>query len=204
MTMFEMESSPARAARTTAVLSEIDAALVAQIVVAWAGESGEYKRLGWWSSDLVSEYGGRDLFKRLLPHTQLWAVLQGAREAARRRDAELRRQNHDADRVLSLFSLGFELDERLEERLQELKRAGRAPADALPGLAAGGLELDWSRDSFLEWVRSHGEPAVATTSVGRRLKREAPTRLDHLTHALVSALAPLADTYPLPYFTRPA
>ena len=66
---------------------EIDYALTAQLVVGWAGESGEQKRLGWWRSDLVSPYGGMDLFKSLLPSTWEWAVLQGARETARRREA---------------------------------------------------------------------------------------------------------------------
>lgn len=112
MSMFEAETSPTRAARVPIPMSEIDRALTAQFVVAWAGESGEEKRLGWWRSDLVSEFGGKDLFRRLLPSTWAWAVLQGAREAARRKDAELRRQDHDPDRILSLFSLGFELDER--------------------------------------------------------------------------------------------
>ena len=50
-------------------MSEIDRLLTVQIAVAWAGESGEKPRLRWWKSDLVSEFGGQDLFKRLLPHT---------------------------------------------------------------------------------------------------------------------------------------
>jgi hypothetical protein len=74
--------------RTLIPMSEIDRALTAQFVVAWAGEGGEEKRLGWWRSDLVSEFGGKDLFRRLLPKTWAWAVLQAVREAARRKDAE--------------------------------------------------------------------------------------------------------------------
>src|SRR5262245_30337709 len=117
MSLFEVDPSPKPTPRAPVPVSEIDHALTAQLVVAWAGEGGEEKRLGWWRSDLVSEFGGRDLFRRLLPSTWPWAVLQGAREAARRRDAELRRQDHDPDRILSLFNLGFELNERIEERL---------------------------------------------------------------------------------------
>ena len=116
-------------------MSDIDMALTSQLVVAWAGETGEERRLGWWRSDLASEYGGEDLFRRLLPSTWRWAALQGAREAARRVDAELRRRDHEPDRIVSLFSLGFELDERIEERLADLKRSGRTPDEALPGLA---------------------------------------------------------------------
>ena len=62
--------------------STLDQFLTRQVAVAWAGESGESgERLGWWRSDLVSEFGGEDLFRRLLPTTWLWAVLQAVREA---------------------------------------------------------------------------------------------------------------------------
>lgn len=88
------------------LVSEIDLILTAQLTVAWAGEKGEEKRLGWWQTDLVSEFGGQDLFKQMMPHTWEWAVLQAAREAARRCDAELRHRDHDPDRILSLFNLG--------------------------------------------------------------------------------------------------
>ena len=83
--MFEVESPSASPDLSPIPMSELDAALTAQLVVAWAGEGGEEKRLGWWRCDLVSEFGGQDLFQRLLPSTWTWAVLQGAREAARRR-----------------------------------------------------------------------------------------------------------------------
>ena len=64
--------------------SVLDKILASQIVVAWAGESGEEEpRLGWWKTDLKSEFGGEDLFRRLLPNTSEWAVLQAIREAAR-------------------------------------------------------------------------------------------------------------------------
>ena len=199
--MFELESSPTHTARALIPLSEIDHALTAQLVVAWAGETGEEKRLGWWRSDLVSEFGGKDLFRRLLPNTGEWAVLQGAREAARRKDAELRRQDHDPDRIVSLFCFGFELDERIDERLQDLKRSGRAPQEALPGLA-GSIELVWNRDRFLDWVRGHGETETTATPIGRRVKGDLPTNLDELVRRLAGALAPLADNYPLPALQR--
>ena len=203
MSMFEMEASPARTPRSPIPMSDIDHALTTQLVVAWAGETGEEKRLGWWRSDLVSEYGGKDLFRRLLPSTGEWAVLQGAREAARRKDAEIRRKDHDPDRILSLFSFGFELDERIEERLQDLKRSGRAPQQALPGLT-GSIELVWNRDRFLDWVRGHGDAETTATPIGRRVKGQLPTYLDQLVRRLVGALAPLADNYPLPHFKREA
>jgi hypothetical protein len=39
---------------------DLDLALTAQIIVTWAGEGGEEPWLGWWPTDLVSEYGSND------------------------------------------------------------------------------------------------------------------------------------------------
>jgi hypothetical protein len=181
-------------------ISDIDVALTSQFVVAWAGEAGEERRLGWWRSDLVSEYGGEDLFRRLLPRTWRWAALQSAREAARRKDAELRHQDHDPDRIMSLFSLGFELDERVEERLQNLKRSGLAPDRALPGLAI--VNEGWHRDGFWDWVTSFGEVDTTASPVGRRLKGGPPATLETLVRKLVAGLAPGVEDYPLPHFRR--
>lgn len=180
--------------------SDLDLALTAQMVVAWAGEAGEEKRLGWWRSDFVSEYGGEDLFRRLLPATWAWATLQGARETARRKDAEMRRQHHDADRVLSLYSFGFEVDERIEERLQDLKRSGESPEKALPGLSV--IKQEWKREHFEAWVRGHGEVDIADEPIGRRIKGNLPGALDQQVRRLVAGLAPLAESYPLPHFRR--
>lgn len=116
--------------------SSLDAILTLQLAVAWAGEGGEEPRLGWWRTDLASEFGGEDLFRRLLPHSWRWAALEAVREAARRHDASLRSEAHDADAIYSLYRFGFETDERLDERLAELKRGSDSPARALVGLAA--------------------------------------------------------------------
>lgn len=202
MKLFEVETKLNRSERAPVLMSDIDMALTSQLVVAWAGESGEDSRLGWWRCDLVSEFGGEDLFRRLLPRTWQWAVLQGAREAARRRDTELRRRDDDPDRIVSLFSLGFELDERVEERLQDLKHSGRAPYEALPGLAV--MRDGWQRDQFWDWVAGHGHVDTASSAVGRRLRGSLPTAVDQLVRKLVAALAPAAETYPLPHFRRAA
>ena len=206
MSMFELDTSQKRVTRAPIPMSEIDHTLTAQFIVAWAGETGEtggQKRLGWWRSDLVSEFGGRDLFRRLLPSTGEWAVLQGAREAARRKDAELRARDNDPDRILSLFSFGFEMDERIDERLQDLKRSGGAPQEALPGLV-GSIETVWNCDRFLDWIQGHGEAETTATPVGRRVKGDSSASLDSVVRRLVAALAPLADNYPLPHFKREA
>lgn len=199
--MSDVDQAPPRSARAPIPLSLLDAALTAQIVLAWAGEGGDEPRLGWWRSDFVSEFGGIDFFKRLLPHTWAWAVLQGAREAARRKDAELRAQANDPDAVVTLFSLGAELDERIEERFQDLKRSGVMPQEALSGLKEA-IQDTWSRPNFESWVTAHGEADYSVAPIGRLLKGEPPPGLDELVKRLVAALAPLPDAYPLPHFRR--
>lgn len=182
-------------------ISEVDFLLTAQLAVAWAGEGGEEPRLGWWRSDLVSEFGGEDLFKRLLPGTWQWAALQGARAAAIRRDRELRAHDHDPDRVLSLFGLGFETDERVDERLQQLKRSGQDPATALPGLSDA-ITSTWEATRFADWVIGHGETEFVASPVGRWIKGSPTGTLDLLVRRLVSALYPFSDEYPLPHYRR--
>jgi len=188
--------------RAPVPVSEIDYALTAQIIVAWAGEHGEDKtpaRLGWWISQLLFEYGGRYAFGRLTSQTAPWAVLQAVRELARRADEVLRAQESDPDHILSLFSLGFELDERLDERLQDLKRSGRAPEVALPGLAEfiGGA---WSRGAFETWAGSFGPVDFAAVPVGRRIKAAQPATLEQTIGLLLAGLLPLSASYPMPHF----
>ncbi|HUE95380.1 MAG TPA: BREX-6 system BrxE protein, partial [Longimicrobiaceae bacterium] len=175
--------------------------LTAQIAVAWAGEEGDEPRLAWWRTDLASEFGGEDLFRRVLPDTWEWAVLQAVREAARRHDAELRRQDHAADGILSLYSLGFELDERVEERLQDLKRSRTPPRVALAVLAelmGGG----WDRGRFQDWIAAQGEVSYVPAPVGRRIRNYPPSDLRQQTRLFVAALAPLPAEYPLPHFRQ--
>ncbi len=200
--LFEQETPKPKAARVAVLESDLKLVLTAQLVVAWAGEGGEEPRMGWWRSDMVSEFGGQDLFERLLPTTWSWATLQAAREAARRKDVDLKSKDHDPDAVVSLFSLGFEIDERLQELLLELKAAGRAPADALPGLSI--ISDSWSRDEFSLWVDglAKGEQATTTTSIGRRVSASSKDSLETQVRRLVGGLAPLTDAYPLPHFRR--
>lgn len=184
--------------------SELDLLLASQVAVAWAGENGmggDERRLGWWRSDLVSEYGGQDLFKRLLPHTWRWGMLQGVREVARRRDAQLRGQDHDPDRIVSLYRLGFEIDERVEQRWQDLKRSGKSPLEALPALREL-LDEPWDSDRFGDWIQGHGEANFVKTPIGCRLRGAEPPSLDATVRSLVAGLWPLADEYPLPHYRR--
>ena len=181
--------------------STLDQILTAQLIVAWAGESGEEPRLKWWRTDLVSEFGGEDLFQRLLPHTWRWAVLQGAREAARRHDAAMRSKAHDPDQLITLFRFGFAIDERLDERFQDLKTAGREPNKALPNLGEI-IGADWNREAFASWIQAHRAANAVAAPAGRRLKGAMPDSLELATEHLVAALAPLADAYPLPHYRK--
>jgi hypothetical protein len=183
--------------------SEIDQVLTAQFAVAWAGEGGEAPRLGWWRTDLVSEFGGKDLFQRLLPHTWEWAVLQGAREAARRHDASLRAKDHSPDSLVSLYGLGFEFDEKAEERLQDLKRGGTSPSDALPGLNDV-LVAEWDVNRFEDWVAGHGTVTHSTKPLGRLVKGPLPSTPFDTVRRLIAALTPLSSEYPIPHYRQSA
>ena len=186
--------------------STLDHILTAQLIVAWAGESGDPPRLGWWRSDLTSEFGGEDLFRRLLPHTWPWATLQAAREVARYHDTKMRQQASHADHVITLFALGWELDEHLDERLAKLKRGAAAPRQALPGLApvldAADGESDVQR--FERWLAGHGSSKTTVTPAGRRIAGDPPGDPVVLADQLIAALAPMGSSYPMPHFVRRA
>ena len=194
-----MSNSAPAANQTETPLSEIDKLLTAQIVIAWAGEGGEEKRMNWWRSDLISEFGGEDLFKRMLPNTWQWSLLQAVREVARQHDRKLRGNDHDADSIVSLYRLGFTLDERLDDRLAELKRLGAEPKVALPGLNDVVVET-WDKGSFEDWIQGHGKVEHVAAPLGRRIRGTVPKSLDLLTNHLIAGCSPLSDDYPMPHF----
>jgi len=183
--------------------SALDHILLAQLFVAWAGEAGEAPRLGWWRTDLASEYGGEDLFRRLLPNSWPWAVLQAAREAARRHDAAGRGKDADPDRLISLYRLGYELDERIDERLRDLKDSSKPPTLALPALREL-ITPEWNPTAFTDWVQAHRAPEAVAAPAGRRIKGTPPDSVELLVDHLVGALAPIGADYPLPHYRRSA
>lgn len=189
------------------LVAEIDALLSAQLIVAWAGESGasedpSTKRLGWWRTDLVGE-GAEYELQELLPNTWRWVMFQSVREAARLRDAAVRSKDHDPDRLLTLFSLGFAIDEKVDERLHRLKLAGTDPAEAFPTL--GKMVADqWASDAFQQWAGSFGKESFTNVPAGRRLKGKPPENLGVLTSRLVAGLSPVSDIYPMPHFKKDA
>lgn len=204
MSRIDLEDADSISATAPIPRADVDLALTAQLIVAWAGEAAdqdERPRLRWWRSNLCVEDGGEDLFRRLLPSTWRWATLRAVREAARRQDAEQRRAEHDADRILSLFHLGFSVDERLDERLAELQRAGRPPTESLPGLAL--IDAGWSAAAFSDWVEGHGRVEVDPSPVGRRLRGAVAADLALRVRKLVAALAPIGPNYPLPHLRQP-
>jgi AcrR family transcriptional regulator len=182
-------------------VSTVDSILAVQLTVAWAGESRETtKRLGWWHTDLIDSTGGGDFLARLLPRTHAWASLEAVREAARRADDAARRGMADPDQVRTLYFLGFDLDERLAERLAELKRGGQPPASALPFPVA--LDAPFTSEKLTEALAlgAGRAPAYDVVPGGRHLKGAAPAAPELLVQNLAAALLPLAERYPTPFY----
>ena len=176
----------------------LDATLAIQVLVAWAGEGrSQPARLGWWDTDLVDEAGGGDLLARLLPKTHRWAALEAVREAARRVDARARSRMATPDRMRTIFFLGFEVDEQLNDRLASWKRSERRPEEVLPLALALGSEF--SKDALVEVLR---DPAVAFGVVpgGRQLKGARPDSPELMVRNLAAGLVPVAEQYPLPFY----
>lgn len=176
----------------------LDNILAVQLAVAWAGESQDTGRLGWWPTDLTDSTGGGDFVARLLPRTHAWASLEAVREAARRVDEKARQALADPDHLRTLYFLGFDLDERLAERLAEHKRGAATPADALPlplRLAA------FDKDAFATALGGSGKAnAFSVVPGGRQIKGEPPVDPDALVRTLAAALVPLSDRYPMPFY----
>jgi hypothetical protein len=179
----------------------LDAVLAVQLTIAWAGEGRcSPPRLNWWGTDLVDESGGGDFLKRLLPQTHAWAALEAVREAARRVDERARGTMAHPDRMRTLFFLGFEIDEQVDDRLAALKRQGSAPAVSLPLPLQ--LTADFSPEALVGALRGlqSGDAPFEVVPGGRQLKGERPEGPEALVRRLAAALVPLADQYPLPFF----
>lgn len=177
----------------------LDALLTLQLAVAWAGEAdSDPGRLAWWRTAMIDEHGGLDLFERLTPSTYRWVVLEAVRQAAQRVDARSRAETADADQLVSLFRLGFALDERLDDRLAELKRSGQEPSEALPELAR--ITQAFDRAAFAGWLASFSGGDHTQTPSGRRLKATLPASPIDAAHALCAALDVASKSYPAPYY----
>lgn len=179
----------------------LDTILAVQLLLAWAGEGRcEPRRLGWWDTDLIDEAGGGDLFARLMPRTHAWASLEAAREAARRTDAKARSKMADPDKMRTLFFLGFDVDEQLDDRLAALKRDEPSPQTALSLLTT--LSGPFQKEKLASLLRRDAGEQVVFDVVpgGRQIKGPRPTTPDSLVRRLAVALVPFAEQYPLPFY----
>ncbi len=177
--------------------AQLDELLALQLAVAWAGEAaGDPARLGWWKSDLVDPEGGGDLFTRLVPRTAAWASLILVRDAASRVDAAAREQSGLGERALTLFHLGFSLDEPLSDRLAFHRQQLRSPSQVFgEGYFVGS---PWSKAAFEALLERLGKPKVEVTPGGRCVAAPGARGLE-LARLLAAALLPLSAKYPLPY-----
>jgi hypothetical protein len=179
---------------------ELDSILALQFMVAWAGEkSADPERLKWWDTDILDERGGGDFMARLFPKTAQWAGPKLVRRAATVVDARARARSR-AKGIWTLFFLGFELDEELDERIAYHRNAMHVPRDVF---GAQWLPDRWSLPAFESWLRDLcSPPEVQIDTVGRRLNTMTTGPLQVAT-ALVAALLPIAPLYPMPYMHRP-
>ncbi|MCP4655877.1 MAG: BREX-6 system BrxE protein [bacterium] len=178
--------------------ADLDAILALQLMVAWAGEAqSQPPRLGWWRTDLVDRDGGAGLLFDLLPRTWRWASLQATRKAATRVDQRARQQMARSDRVRTLFHWGFQVDEKLDERLRVHKQALVDPDDVLPFPLRLGDAFD--RDGFSAVISAFGDVEARVVPDGRELL-EVPDAPVEIARALTAALLPLARTWPAPFY----
>ena len=179
----------------------LDDILSIQFLVAWAGEGGKgAERLGWWDTDLVDKYGGGDFMKRLVPRTHAWAGLQAVREAARRKDREIRSQAADPDRIRSLFYLGHQVDRQLDDRLSELKQQEEEPSRLLSLLEV--IDAEFDADEMAETLGLMGDINIEQTPGGRRVRGDMPDNLRATIRNLAAALVPFVEHYPQPHYRR--
>lgn len=180
-------------------LDALDEILTWQLLVAWAGERAaeDSPRLGWWKTDLTDPDGGGDFLARLLPITHRWAGLRGAREAARRTELRMIRLLGGAGRVQTLFWLDRTTDEAIEERIDMLAVQSKlAPEDALrwPFSLNG-----WDRAAFEQAIASAGASTATAVAGGREVRVVPSASLVERARALVGALVPLTEHYPMPF-----
>ena len=190
--------------------STLDEILSWQVLIAWAGEAlCEPARLGWWRTDLVDEYGGGDLLRRLLPETYRWAALEAMREAAIRTDTQKRQRLARADEANTLFCWGFEIDEQLPDQWAALKPSREAPENALDFMIALAPETDviastdFARErleNVLADACASGRVEYKVVSEGRTIQQAAGQSLHIRVQRLVNALLPLIDDYPMPFY----
>jgi hypothetical protein len=99
----------------------------------------------------------------------------------------------------SLFHFGFALDERLDARLAELRRAGTPPREALGGALPVRERFD--RTAFTAWLEGLAPKVSIEVVPGGRKLRGQPSSPVEASRKLAGALLPLGPAYPLPFFS---
>ncbi|MBV6626174.1 MAG: BREX-6 system BrxE protein [Rivularia sp. (in: Bacteria)] len=179
----------------------LDKILALQIMIAWAGEGAcEPKRLDWWRTDLIDEYGGGDLFARLLPKTCKWASLEAVRQAAIEVDRRKRQEMVQPDEVRTIFFWGYDVDEQLNERLAFHKSSGEEPNCALSDISVNIFETSnqpFSREEFEEVIRIPNQKVeVVIVPNGREIVGDMLQGLEESAKKLAAALLPVVESYP--------
>jgi hypothetical protein len=179
----------------------LDRILALQIMVAWAGEGAcDPKRLDWWRTDLIDEYGGGDLFARLLPKTAKWASLEAVRLAAIQVDRRKRLEMAQPDGVRTLFFWGYDVNEQLRERLGFYKSSGENPLNALAEYISLDIYKPFLQDEFTEAIRLHHKVDFKVVPHGREIVGDMLQAVDENAKKLAAALLPLAESYPMPFY----
>ena len=175
-------------------LDLLDMILDWQMTIAWAGEANcEPSRLGWWRTDLIDDLGGGDLLARLLPRTKVYAVWESAREAAIATDRRTRQRMANPDKLRTIFFWGFDLDEKLHDRLAARKR--RSENLKLPITWENGFD----REAIAKQIGDRcGESKYEIVAGGREIHRNGTDASSLLS--LVAALVPFDQNYPMPFY----
>ncbi|MBW4670330.1 MAG: BREX-6 system BrxE protein [Cyanomargarita calcarea GSE-NOS-MK-12-04C] len=177
----------------------LDKILALQIMVAWGGEGAcEPKRLDWWRTDLIDEYGGGDLFARLLPKTSKWASLEAVRQAAIQVDRRKRQSMTQPDYVRTIFFWGYDVDEQLAQRLAFHKSSGENPLVALEKDISLDIYKSFSQSEFEEAIRIPVDFLVVPN--GREIVGDMLSSLEESAKKLAAALLPLSESYPMPFY----
>jgi hypothetical protein len=97
----------------------------------------------------------------------------------------------------TIFFLGFELDERLGDRLQDLKGSSGAPSEILTMPLP--LTANFAPERLVTALGS-GDSTFSVVPGGRQMKEARPDAPDSVVRRLAAALVPLAPQYPLPFY----
>lgn len=175
-------------------LDLLDLILDWQMTISWAGEANcEPSRLGWWRTDLIDELGGGDLLARLLPRTKVYAGREAVRDAAIAVDRRSRQRMADPDKLRTIFFWGFDLDEKLNDRLAARKRLSENLK--LPIAWEDGFD----RERIAKQIRDCCDESKYDLVAGGREVSNKGREASNLL-AMVAALVPFDQNYPMPFY----